>query len=95
MSRQTIFILVFIIIVGSIAYVWYRYTQSLPQQERVETGGSFGTRLSELRRLKDLQLDVSLFQDTFFKSLQAPETIAGEKIGGQTKTGRDNPFLPF
>ncbi|MBI2640470.1 MAG: hypothetical protein HYW91_01130 [Candidatus Sungbacteria bacterium] len=95
MNRQTILLLVFVIVLGLIAYLWYGYAQTATRPETARAEGSFSTRLSELRRLKDLQLDVSLFQDPFFKSLQAPEGMAGEKIREQTKIGRENPFLPF
>lgn len=95
MNKQTFLLLIVILMLGSSGYVWYRYASTLPQENVRGTEGSFGTRLSELQRLKDLQLDVSLFQDPFFKSLLLPESSAGEKIKEKAKTGRENPFLPF
>lgn len=94
MNRQIFLLLIVVMALGSAGYVWYRYASTSTQENVLGTGGSFGTRLSELQRLKDLQLDVSLFQDPFFKSLLIPESSAGEKIKGKP-TGRENPFLPF
>ena len=95
MNRQIIFLLVFVLVLGSIGYLWYGYSRTAQPAEGLRTESSLGTRLSELRRLTNLQLDISLFQDPFFKSLQVTESVAEEKSPGRTNAGRENPFLPF
>ncbi len=95
MNKQTILLLIFIGILGTTGFLWYRYAKTLPPSQAVKAEDSFEARLSDLRRLKDLQLDVSLFRDPFFKTLQSSEDTVGEKVKSQTKAGRENPFLPF
>lgn len=48
-------------------------------------------RLSELKKLNDLQLDTALFGEQSFKELDFPVVPKPPEV----KVGRPNPFLPF
>lgn len=88
MNRQLVLLILFIVILATIGFLWLRYSQTPPTAE-VETG--FGARLVELRRLKDLKLDIAVFQDKFFRSLELPREVPEPEL----KVGRNNPFAPF
>lgn len=95
MNRQTLFYITLIVVLLSIGYVWFRYSRAptvVPTGD--DAGEMFETRLSQLRYLKDLQLDISIFQNPLFKTLKAPETIPAISQP-VIKQGRTNPFLPF
>ena len=97
MSKQTIFILIFIIIVAATGFLWYRYYRQSPAViagESEKTPEELEEELSRAKRLKGLQIDISVFQDKFFKSLEVgTSTQFGVALG--EKPGRPNPFLPF
>ena len=111
MSKQTLIILIIVLVFAG-AGVWFFYFQSsssttTDQAANTDTGAVYASsnpdvqqierELVDLRRLKDLQIDTSILQNPFLKSLEAPRTISG---GTGTSTayatpGRTNPFLPF
>ena len=91
--RQIIFTIILIVLALGTGYLWYNFS-SQPPQEEVAKPGLSGTRLTELRRLKTLQLDVSILKDPLFVSLQHPLEILGTEVI-QAQVGRVNPFLPF
>lgn len=89
MNRGTIFVFIFIILLALIGYTWYNYSRQpadtpAPQAESDKT-------VVEVRRLKNLELDTSLFQDRFFRDLTEPK----EKVEPEATPGRENPFAPF
>lgn len=90
--KQTLFLIVFFLILVATGFIWYR---SAPGQEGgVSPGGESEIRLTELRRLKTIQLDTSIIRDPFFGSLELPAEAAAAPEGA-TSAGRVNPFLPF
>ena len=89
MNKNTLFSLVFVALLGLIGYTWYGYLGT-PVEQNAERA-SFSSTLAEVRRLKTLDLDTSLFQDRFFRDLEEPE-IAPEP---EVTPGRENPFAPF
>ncbi|QQG45675.1 MAG: hypothetical protein HYW89_02020 [Candidatus Sungiibacteriota bacterium] len=89
MTKQTtLLIIVFIIIVAATGYLWFGL--SGPAVENAG-GEEFSVRLAELRRLKNLQLDTSVLEDQFFRSLELPQETPLPEV----KIGRINPFAPF
>lgn len=90
MNRNTIFTLVFVIILGVMAYMWYGYL-ALPTDTDGAEQASFTKTLAEVRRLKNLKLDTSIFQDRFFLDLEEPQEIPQPAV----EPGRENPFAPF
>ena len=73
-----------------IGYAWYSYFQT-PGGSEVQERARSTKALAEVRRLKSLQLDTSLFQDRFFRELEAPREISQPDV----PLGRTNPFAPF
>jgi len=98
MSRQIIFTAILIVLVLGTGFVWYYYLPELTLS--LETNGPqagatqpVGARLIELRRLKTLELDVSILKDKSFATLNyTGEVLPAEEVSA---TGRVNPFLPF
>lgn len=98
MSRQIIFTIILILLILGTGYVWYKYSPQFTQN--LETDGQpatskelAGARLVELRRLKTLELDVSILRDKSFGTLNySGEVLPAEETGA---VGRINPFLPF
>lgn len=105
MSRQTLIIIMVIVAFGG-AGLWFFYFQSSSTEEiaameqRVASSNPDIRRieqeLSDLRRLKDLELDTSILKNQFLQSLEAPR-ISPQSTGTSTITtsGRSNPFLPL
>lgn len=92
MSKQTILVIIFIIILVAIAYVWLNYQSATPEKAATEGDKeALDLRFSELRRLKDIKFDTSIFQDKFFQNLKPPPSAIQE----EAKIGRENPFVPF
>ncbi len=89
MNRNTLFSLVLVALLGVIGYTWYGYLGATPETEG--ESASFSKTLAEIRRLKTLDLDTSLFQDRFFLDLVEPQEIPQPEI----TPGRENPFAPF
>lgn len=91
MSRKNIFAILFVLLAAGGGYFWYRYSPSAPEGEASKETSS---PLAELQRLKTLQLDTLILQDSFFKSLSLPSEVSSQ-INASTTAGRSNPFLPF
>lgn len=92
MNRQTISTIIFIISLVATAYVWYRYKQYTPlDDKKAEIRSDITTSLSELRRLREIKLDTSIFQDKFFQTLSSPPSLPLQ----EAIIGRQNPFTPF
>lgn len=89
MNRSTIFSFVFLLIIGAVGYMWYNYLEA-PAGGEAERA-RFTKAFAEVRRLKSLELDTSLFQERFFRDLQAPVEVSQPDV----PLGRENPFAPF
>jgi cytoskeletal protein RodZ len=94
MNRQTISTVLLIVILGAIGYIWFYYFQPV-SNEKQETQANYikelRTDVVRLRKIKAVKLDTTVFQDSFFQSLQAPLI----PIVSTSTTGRRNPFIPF
>lgn len=94
MNKQTIILVVLVIAFGGTGFVWYRYLQTrTPAAEispETRAAAEDSLNLSELRRLKTLQLDTSVLRDPFFRSLELPSATPAPEI----TPGNPNPFLP-
>lgn len=88
MNRQTILLIVFFLALAGTAYVWISNISSQKSEESEAPPGEFESRLFELRRLKDINLDTSILEDPFFQSLNRPQEIPPPSVD----IGRDNPF---
>lgn len=89
MNKNTLFSLIFVALLGLIGYIWYGYLET-PSDTAAE-GPQFSKTLAEVRRLKNLELDTSLFEDRFFRDLEEPQEIPQPEV----TPGRENPFAPF
>ncbi len=100
MKRNIILASVLAVSIAGVIFNFYRYSKIAPQVDTGSSESEFGQNLSDVRRLKTLKLDISLFQNSIFKSLELSEgTSAGltsTSTPGSTGTpGRTNPFAPF
>lgn len=91
--KQVIYIIIFAVLVLGTGYLWYNNSNSTPDIGEVETGIA-GARLTELRRLKTLQLDITVLKDPLFSALTNPSEALQTEVS-QPAAGRVNPFLPF
>lgn len=91
MNRNTLFSFVFVGLLIFIGYLWYGYVAAPADTGTGEAQASFAKSLAEVRRLKNLDLDTSLFQDRFFLDLEEPQEIPEPEV----TPGRGNPFAPF
>lgn len=79
-------------VLGVGGYFWY--VRVPPDSEASSTNAAiaeFQEKLGELRRLTSVDLDTSILQDPFFRSLK-PETATDTVL---ITPGRSNPFVPF
>ena len=90
MNRKTIFVILFVLLAAG-GYFWYQNSSSEPKEE---AGKETASPLAELQRLKTLQLDTLILQDSFFKTLSLPSEVSSIR-NATTTAGRSNPFLPF
>ncbi|HXK38901.1 MAG: hypothetical protein A3J10_03635 [Candidatus Sungbacteria bacterium RIFCSPLOWO2_02_FULL_54_10] len=90
MNRNTFFSLALVVLLGVIGYTWYGYLET-PVPGADTERASFSKILTEVRLLKTLDLDTSLFQDRFFRDLEEPQEIPQPDV----TPGRENPFAPF
>lgn len=89
MTRNTLFSFLFIGLLVLIGYMWYGYLAA--PAGTGEERASFAKSLAEVRRLKNLELDTSIFQDRFFLDLEEPQEVPEPEV----TPGRENPFAPF
>ena len=89
MSKQNIFVGVFVLILGVTGYLWYGYFQVAPAD--TGSGESRDSSFLQVSRLQNVQLDTSLLEDPLFLSLSPPQIIPQPDV----TPGRANPFIPF
>ncbi len=90
MRRSTFFSFILLLIMGAAGYAWYRYFQAPPAEVAGDRARLTRT-LADVRRIKNLELDTSIFEDRSFRALEPLRAIAEPEI----TPGRDNPFAPF
>ncbi|MDO8600527.1 MAG: hypothetical protein Q7R73_02825 [bacterium] len=88
MNRQTIFTIILVIVLAALGALWYVYFSGRSAED---TDGPAGVDVGVYQRVKDLRLDVALFDDPVFRELKQ-ETIPPPV---SQSVGRSNPFLPF
>lgn len=92
MRRSTLFAIIFIAILGVIGYIWYGYWQTpVAGTEESVTEDDFTRTLAQVARLKNLNLDTSLFRERAFTDLESPQIPPEPDI----TPGRPNPFAAF
>lgn len=90
MSKQVVLIFILILALLVTTFIWYnakREQEPLANDQAI----SFGTEIAELRRLKELELDTAILEDSFFQNLREPEEVP--PLSGEA--GRKNPFSAF
>lgn len=97
--KQTLILILVVLLLGGAGYAWYAYIQSAPTTDQtpstVNPQVALKQQIANLRRLKDLHLDTSLFQDPFFQQLKANDGSVLAPAETTQQQGRPNPFLPF
>lgn len=89
MSKQNILIAIIVAALAGTGFLLFRNSGTPPTPAE----SAADSRLSDLHRLKTLQLDTSILQDPFFQSLEVNPVETGR--ASDVATGRANPFLPF
>lgn len=89
MNRQTLITVIVVVVLGGAGYLWYWYSPQAPGEEISSVLP--GARLVELRRLKEIKFDTSLFEDQFFQSLVVYPSMPALDV----TPGRSNPFEAF
>ena len=88
--RSGIFTFIFIVILLATGYIWYGYLQKSGGNESTAEE-DFSKTLGNLARLKNLTIDTTLFQESFFTELETPREIPEPNF----TPGRQNPFAAF
>ena len=88
MKSTPLLVLIALLLIA-VAYLSYR-SSSVNVAELAQIGARFETKLSQLRPLETIQLDVSVFQEDAFRYLELP-VIPEIPV---SPPGRPNPFLP-
>lgn len=89
MDRQSIMTIIFFVILVAIGFVWFQFGRS-PAPTSAPTDQM--PELSDVRRLREVKLDLSILKDARFTSLE--EFSVGIDLTGLV-AGRKNPFLPY
>lgn len=92
MDFQRIIVIIFILIMAGGGYYYFQVYNAVPTPE----GGStvvadLDARLTEIRPLASVELDTSLFDNAFFRSLKPLMATTGPSV----LPGRLNPFTPY
>ncbi len=96
--RQTLLSIVLIVAIIGAGYFTYQFFAGGPSDEELSApSGIDEQKLEDYRKIETLKPDLSVFTDSFFKSLFSPFQVFG--TGATTtitaKPGRPNPFMPF
>jgi hypothetical protein len=94
MDWQRIIIVIVILVVVGGGYYYFQVYNAEPTAE----GGSLSSkvaeldaRLNEIRPLATVELDLSLFDNSFFRLLKPITATSGSEV----VPGRSNPFTPY
>ena len=96
--RQALLPIILVIAVVGAGYFTYQLFMSGPLDEEFSVPEGIDEQtLAEYRKIQTLKPDLSVFTDTFFKSLFSPWQVfgAGAAATPTAKPGRPNPFAPF
>lgn len=107
MAKLIVILVGVVLLVGGGILGWQMYTRTAVSQEEGVTDPATEALVRDIRRIKDIHLDVSLFSDPLFRQLRAPR-LSLPTFGASTTTtgtstsilpvpnkGRTNPFAPF
>lgn len=89
--KKNILIIVIVLILLGTAFIWLSYGKNRSASHDPETIESTKIRLSQLRRLKNLKLDTTIFEDPLFRALKESKASPLPDV----QIGRTNPFVPF
>lgn len=89
--RHILIIILVLILIGGGYYAYTRRSVILTQTPQAPTNTQYGENVRELRRLKSLSFDTSVFSDPRFRALKEPPPPPVASI----TFGRENPFLPL
>ena len=90
MNRKTVLNSIIALSLLVTAYVLFSYiSSSKPEEALPQEPNEFEAHLAELQRLKQLDLDTTILDDSFFQGLREPRAIPPL----DRETGRSNPFI--
>lgn len=94
--RDTIIAIVLLAVIAGGSWAWFKYAG--PPEAAVgpslEETRSDNERLRQYRQINKVEVDLSILDNSIFKSLRSGRAAAG--IATSTvPTGRANPFAPF
>ena len=99
MRKNIIMAAVLLFSAVGVIFNFYRYSKIAPEIDSGSSQSEFGQNLTDFRRLKNSKLDVSLFQNSTFKSLELSKETSvfstSTSTPGSITPGRINPFAPF
>ena len=91
--------IILILVLAVTGFVWFSYFRSKPSLENsiISLGDKtdFRSDLVQLRRIRNLKLDTTIFEDKFFQILQSSVQPPVSPAGVGEVVGRTNPFTPF
>lgn len=88
MNKQIILIFILILALLLTAFIWTSYTAKKKEPSADGQAIQFEVEIAELRRLKELELDTAILEDSFFQNLQESQEVP--PLSGEA--GRKNPF---
>ena len=94
MDLQRILVIVLVLMVLGSGYYYYYYQSSAVTPATAESNpviAELDARLNEIRPLASIELDTSLFDNAFFRSLKIITATTGPAV----IPGRVNPFVPY
>ena len=93
--RDTIIAIVLLAVIAGGSWVWFKYAGQpelvgpSPEETRSES-----ERLRQYRQINKVEADLSILDNSIFKSLRSGRAAAGTATS-TVSTGRANPFVPF
>jgi hypothetical protein len=95
LDRQTIFLIILLLALAGGGWVWYQ-SRVTPGDAAQSAGPSqdildIEARMAEIRRLKTVEINTSVFQDSRFRALKEITATSSPAVS----PGRLNPFAPL
>lgn len=90
--RKNILTIIFVVAIVIVGFVWYNFARPTREEEKTESEyHEFLVQVSAAREIEKTEIDTSILNDPFFKSLEsAPETTIPP-----SNPGKKNPFVPL